>query len=282
MKTLLCLLLGCFSLVCWGQSSNSSDERIISLAPHITELVFAVGAGDELVGAVSYSDYPVAAREIPRIGGYETINFEAIIALNPTLVIGWDSGNGSDMLERLRALGLNVHSHNPDTLEDVGESLRWVGNLSGHAQEGNQAAEAFLLRLKQLRTGFSGRSPVRLYYQLWNEPQMTVNDEHLISDVIRLCGGANIFADAMPLIPKVSIESVIQRNPQAIVLAGMSGNQPEWLEAWRHWTSIEAVKKDNLFEIHPDLLHRHSPRILDGTAELCSALDVARSRLSGE
>ena len=254
-----------------------AQERIISLAPHITELLYAVGAGSEIVGTVSYSDFPTEAEQIPRIGSYDRISYESIVALQPTLVIAWESGNGEDAIARIQELGFNLYSHEPRTLEDVGESLRILGELTGHHEQGLRQSELYLGRLQSLREEYRDAEPVSLFYQLWNEPQMTVNGEHLISDVIRLCGGENIFADAVTLIPRISIESVVRLNPEVIIAPGMATERPEWLDDWREWPAIEAAQKNNLFSIDPDLMHRHSPRILDGAEQLCEILKQVRN-----
>lgn len=275
-----CLFLASIAWQCnlaFALEQRPEDEqRIISLAPHITEILYAVGAGDEIVATVSYSDFPAEANQIPRIGSYDKINYEAILSMQPTLVIGWQSGNGEDSLARLEELGIQVYSHEPRTLEDVAESIRIFGELSGHSEQGVAQSQRFYQRLATLRAEFSALEPVSVYYQLWNEPQMTVNDEHLISDVIRLCGGKNIFAEAIPLIPKVSVESVLRGSPEVIVATGMAGERPAWLDDWRKWSSIPAVENEQLYHINPDLLHRHSPRILDGAEQLCAVLDRAR------
>lgn len=273
-KSVTTLLLGLAIAFC--SSTVLAEQRIVSLAPHITEILFAVGAGEEIVGAVSYSDYPEEALEIPRIGSYDRISYESILALQPTLIIGWDGGNGEDSLERLRQLGLNVYSHNPTSLEDVGESIRKLGELSGHAEAGEEQAESFFQQLEELRESYSERDKISLFYQIWNEPIMSINGKHLISDVIRLCGGENIYADAIPVAPKVSIESVVRLNPEVIIAAGMAGERPEWLDDWLQWPSIEAAAKGQLFSVHPDLLHRHSPRIIEGAKQMCQLLDSVR------
>jgi len=266
-------------ILIWIGASTSvfAQERIVSLAPHITELLYAVGAGEEIVGTVSYSDYPAEAEEIPRIGSYDRISYESILALQPTLVIAWQSGNGEDSIARLEELGLNVFSHEPRTLEEVGESLRVFGELTGHGELGVQQSTAYLARLENFRETYQNAEPVSLFYQLWNEPQMTVNGEHLISDVIRLCGGENIFDDAVTLIPRISIESVVRLNPEVIIAPGMAEERPEWLDDWREWPAIEAAEKNQLFSINPDLMHRHSPRILDGAEQMCEILDGVRA-----
>ena len=273
--SVICKLL-CLFVV--GFASVEAEERIISLAPHITELLFSVGAGNEVVGVMSFSNYPEAANSIPIIGSHDKLNYEQIISLQPTLALGWQGGNSSDAMDRLRDLGIRVESYAPHTLEDVGESLRWIGEISGHKEEGEAAAQNYFNRLEALREMHLSHPRISVYYQIWHEPQMTVNGQHLITDVIQMCGGSNIFSDAIPLVPKVSMESILQRNPEVIVMAGVPGEQPERINRWQRWTALDAVQKDNLFEVHPDLLHRHSARILDGAEALCSALDIAKRR----
>ena len=258
----------------------SAQERIISLAPHITEVLYQVGAGSEIVGTVDYSDYPEVAQEIPRIGSFNRLSYESIIAMQPTLVIAWQSGNGEESIQRLEELGLNVYSHEPKSLEDVAESLRIFGELSGHQEEGLRQSQAFLARLASQRANSRSADPSRpvlsLYYQLGNEPQMTLNGTHLVSDVIELCGGRNIFAEAIPLVPRVSIESVLRLNPEVIIATGPDAQRPEWLDNWYNWPSITAVQKDQLFTLDADHMHRHGPRILDGAESLCEILDQVR------
>ena len=261
-------LLACTSL--------AAQERIISLAPHITEVLFAVGAGDEIVGAVEYSDYPEEAKQIPRIGNSSQLNYEAIVALQPSLVIAWQSGTGQEDIQRLQELGFNVYAHNPHTLEDVSESLRTIGLLSGHTEQGNEQADIFDERLRRLRAQYVDSDPVRVYYQLGNEPQMTLNGTHLVSDVTRLCGGENIFADAIPLVPRISVESVVRENPEVIITAASDSEPPEWLNDWLDWPFISAVGNQHLYTVNADFMHRHSPRILDGAEQLCNVLDIVR------
>ncbi|PCJ90185.1 MAG: cobalamin-binding protein [Porticoccaceae bacterium] len=253
-------------------------QRIVSLAPHITEIVFAAGAGEQLVGAVSYSDYPDAAKQIARVGSYNSVSYESIVALNPDLVIVWQSGNGEEVVQRLASLGLNLYVTQPDKLEDVALSLRHIGILSGNVKQGDSAADKFRARLTELKNTYSQQSTVEVYYQLWNEPMMTMNGEHLISDVIRLCGGHNVFADALPLVPRISVESVVRANPQVIIASGMDQARPEWLDDWRDWTSIDAVHNEQLYFIPPELLQRHTPRIIQGAEQMCTFLAQARDQ----
>ncbi len=250
--------------------------RVISLAPHLTEVVYAAGAGEQLVGAVSYSDYPEEARAIPRVGSYDSVSYETLLSLKPDLVLAWHEGNGEDVVTRLRSLGLNVYVSEPRALEDVAESLRVVGILTGNEQAANAAASRFMQQLNALRETYSSREPVTVYYQIWNEPLLTLNGDHLISDVVRLCGGRNVFADAMPLVSRISVESVLRANPQVIIASGMDKARPEWLDDWREWSAMTAVKNDQLYFIPPDILQRHTPRIIEGATLMCEKLQQAR------
>ena len=250
--------------------------RVISLAPHITEVVYAAGAGEQLVGAVSYSDYPEAARAIPRVGSYDSVSYETLLTLKPDLVLAWHEGNGEDVVTRLQSLGLNVYVGEPRALEDVAESLRVIGVLTGNEQVADAAASRFMQQLHALRETYSSREPVTVYYQIWNEPLLTLNGDHLISDVVRLCGGRNVFADAMPLVSRISVESVLRANPQVIIASGMDKARPEWLDDWREWSAMTAVKNDQLYFIPPDILQRHTPRIIEGATLMCEKLQQAR------
>ncbi|TVT50821.1 MAG: cobalamin-binding protein [Denitromonas halophila] len=253
-------------------------RRIVSLAPHVTELIYAAGAGHMLVGAVDYSDYPAEARAVKRIGSYVRIDLEAVAALKPDVVIGWRSGNPATQLERLRALGLPVYINEPRSLDAVAHSLRQIGILAGTQGEANRAADAFVAHRNRLRDDYGSRPPVPVFYQIWNQPLMTINGHHLISDVIRLCGGHNVFHTLDVLAPKIGVEAVLASNPEAIVASGMGESRPEWLDEWRKWPTLTAVQQNNLFFVPPDLIQRHTPRILDGADRLCRHLDTARGK----
>lgn len=254
-------------------------QRIVSLAPHLTELMFAVGAGEQLVGTVDYSDYPAAALKIPRVGAYNSISFEAIVNLSPDLVLAWQSGNGGEMIARLRALGLPVYVDEPDSLAAIGVSLGNLGLLAGTEPEAERAMKKYQQKLQELRRRYSQQRPVSVFYQIWNEPLLTINGEHLISKVIKLCGGRNAFASALPLVPKLSVESVIALNPQVIVASGEEVQRREWLKAWQAWPMLDAVKSGRLYFVPASLLQRHTPRLLEGAELLCQHLETARQQL---
>ncbi len=253
-------------------------RRIVSLAPHVTEVLFAAGAGERVVGTVDYSDYPEAAKRLPRVGGYSRLDLEAIAALKPDLVIAWLSGNPAAHVARLKELGVPIYFSQPNSIEDIARSLEQYGRLAGTEAAADGAARVFRERLVRLRARYQGQAPVRVFYQIWKSPLSTVNDRQIISSVIRLCGGVNVFADLSSIAPVVSIESVLVANPEAIVASGMDQARPEWLDDWTRWTQVTAAARGNLFFIPPDIIQRHTPRLLDGAEQLCGHLDTARGR----
>lgn len=250
--------------------------RVVSLAPHMTEVAFAAGAGKQLVGAVAYSDYPEAAKAIPQVGSYDNVSYESLVALKPDLVLAWRSGNGDEIIARLQSLGLTVYVDEPRTLDDVARSLRDVGKLTGNDAAAEVAAGQFLQQLSHLRETYSSREEISVYYQIWDEPLMTLNGDHMISDVVRLCGGRNVFADSIALVSRISVESVVRADPQVVIASGMDKARPEWLDEWRKWTSMTAVKNEQLYFVPPDVLQRHTPRIIEGATLLCEHLQKAR------
>ncbi len=252
-------------------------KRIITLAPHAAESLFAAGAGDKLVGTVDYSDYPPEAKKLPRVGGYSRIDLEAVAALKPDLVMAWESGNNMTQVDKLKALGLTVYVSQPNTIENIADQLEKMGRLAGTEAAANAAAERFRKRLEAIRAANAGKPKVRVFYQIWTSPLMTVGGPQIISDAIKICGGENVFGQLKQMAPNVTVEAVLEADPEAIIATGMGDAKPEWLHDWDKWTRMTAVKRNNLFHINPDIMQRHTPRILDGTEKLCAHLDVARS-----
>jgi len=253
-------------------------QRIISLAPHMTELLFAAGAGAQIVGAVEFSNYPPAARRIARIGDSAQLDLERIVALKPDLLVVWQNGNAQRQLEKLLHLGIPVFYNEPRRLPDIARAIEQLGRMAGTEAVAQPAARAFVARAAELQRRYAGRDPVRLFYQIWDQPLMTVNGEHMISDVIRLCGGRNVFADLGALTPEISTEAVLAADPEAIggvtAEAGQAGN----LEPWKTWPRLTAVARGNLFVIDSDLISRNTPRILEGAEQMCEQLAAARAR----
>ena len=251
-------------------------ERIIALAPHLVENAYSAGAGGKLVAAVSYSDYPPEAKELPEIGTYKTVSLEAVLALKPDLVLAWSSGNGLNAAAQLERLGLTVYVDEPRTLDDIAREVTTIGRLAGTSPVADKAADAWLARLHNLRESHINVQPLSVFYQVWNQPLQTLNGEHLVSDVIRLCGGRNAFADAVSLAPKINVESVLGRDPDVIVASGMGEERPEWLDEWKQYPALNAVANNHLFFVPPDIIQRHTFRILDGAELMCQKLDQAR------
>lgn len=256
--------------------------RIVSLAPHATELLFAIGAGERIVGTVSHSDYPSAARRIPRVGGYSRLDLERIVALEPALIVGWSSGNPPTVLARLRALGFAVYESEPRAVTDIAEALRRLGALTGERAQAEAAAQRLAAGFAELRQAHAEDRPVATFYQVWADPLLTVNGEHIISEVIALCGGRNVFSGLAALTPRVDVEAVLAADPQAIVASGMAAARPEWLDAWRAWPALRAVRTGQLHFVPPDLLQRPTPRLLTGARQLCAQLDEARAAIDEE
>lgn len=253
-------------------------QRIISLTPHMTELLFAAGAGGHVVGTVEYSNYPAAAQRIARIGDSAQLDLERIVALKPDLIVVWQYGNAQRQLDKLLRLGIPVYYNEPRRLSDIARAIEQLGRLAGTETVALPAARAFVARAAGLRQRYAGRAQVTVFYQIWDKPLMTVNGDHLISDVIRLCGGRNVFAGLKLLTPEISTEAVLAAYPEAIggvtAEAGQAGN----LDGWKKWPRLQAVARDNLFVIHADLISRNTPRILDGAQQMCEQLDAARAR----
>jgi iron complex transport system substrate-binding protein len=252
-------------------------ERIISLAPHITELLFAAGAGELIVGTVDYSDYPEAAASIPRIGSHAGIDLERVLALKPDLVVAWHSGNPIRLVERLERLGIPVYVTEPRTLESIAEHIRKLGTLAGSEEMAERVARDFLDQLAELRQRYQERRPVSVYFQISGQPLMTVNGAHLISSVIRLCGGINIFAALSALAPAIALEAVLAADPDVIFASGPAAS--EWLREWHRWSMLKAVQRGHLYSVPEDWITRQGPRILLAAHQVCRELDKVRASM---
>ena len=253
-------------------------QRIVTLSPHLAETVFAAGAGGQIVGTVDYSNYPEAARRIPRVGGYSRFDLEAVVALKPDLIIAWEGGNAPAHLQKLRRLGLPVYLSQINRLEDIAGEIERIGALAGTRQSADTAARTFRRRLADLQARYAGRPVVRTFYEVWHQPLKTIGGQQFISSVIRLCGGENVFGTLTATAPDVTVEAVLAANPEAIIASGMGEARPEWLDDWQARPGLLAAQRKNLFFIPPDLIQRHTPRLLDGAERLCQHLETARSR----
>lgn len=253
-------------------------RRIVALAPHFVENLYAIGAGEHIVATLTGIDYPPQARELPSVGSYNSLSAEAILAQQSDLVLLWLSGNSASLRSQLEQLGLKVFVDEPQRLDAVAASLLSLGQLTGRQEQAERVATAFQRRRDALAIRHAGQPPVRVFYQIWHQPLQTLNGAHLVSDVIGLCGGINVFAGARVLAPQVSIEAVLAARPEVIVASGGSPDAPPALAQWQAWPQIPAVAAGHLYAIRPDWMLRFTPRILDGAALLCEQLDRARPR----
>ncbi len=254
-------------------------QRVVALAPHIVENIYSAGAGDFIVGAVDYCDYPEQAKTIPRVGAISTFSVEAIVALKPDIVVIWHSGKGANILSKLESLGVPVYASAPHTLEDIPKLIRDYGILFNSRDTAEPVAISFEEKLIELKNRYQNTRHVPTFYQVWSNPLQTLNGDHIISDVISMCGGNNIFSDSPIIAPKVSIESVLRKNPSAIITSGIGKARPEYLNDWKQWKSLDAVKHNNLFHVPPDILQRHTVRLLEGAELVCDKIAQARSSM---
>ena len=247
---------------------HSPATRIVSLAPHLTELVYAAGAGERMVGAVEYSDFPPPARGSSRVGSDAHINLESVVALRPDLIVAWPNAGSVRAINRLAELQLPVFRSEPRELEDIAATLERLGVLAGTTAHAQRAARAFRARKSELEKRYAGRPRIRVFYQVWDRPLLTVNGDHVISKVIALCGGENVFA-ALPLIaPEVDAEAVLRAAPEVILTSRPGAQPPAWLPGNR------------LFVVPADLIQRHTPRLLEGAEQVCRKLEEARAARS--
>ena len=265
----LCLLL---CLLGWPLSgAATTPQRIISLTPHLTELLYDIGAGDRIVATDDASDFPPEVAPLPRVANYRSINLEALLAQNPDLVVAWRSAQ-SRMLAPVEKLGIPVFYSEPTDFASLADEMRSLGRLLGTLQKADQQADAYLARLDALTQRYGKPKPVSVFYQLWYPPLTSVNDSTWPGRAIKLCGGRNIMADANTPYPQVGLEQVIKANP-GLILAG--SRDPAVLAHWRQWSMLDAVKQQRLVLINPDELHRFTPRALNAVEQLCEA--IARS-----
>lgn len=267
-----------------ADSAEVADEalagppsRVVTLAPHLAELVFAAGAGERLAAVTAYTDYPPAAAALPRIGDAFRVDMERIAVIDPDLILAWEGGTPEALTGRLAELGYTVMVVETRSVEDVAAAIRRIGERLGTAETAERAAAKFLQELEAAVSGHADARPLRVFYQVASRPLYTVNGGHYISELIRLCGGRNVFSDLSELAPVVTVESVLSRNPEVILApAGEVGV----LERWRAWQSLAAVRAGNLRTVPPDTLARPSPRLVQGAADICAAIEASRRWLA--
>jgi iron complex transport system substrate-binding protein len=256
----------------------ASARRIVSLAPHATELLYAAGAGARVIGVIEPADWPAEAAAVPRVGDSRAIDLERIAALRPDLVVAWPY-IAPAQIEHLRALGLAIYLSDPHTPDAIADDLERLGTLAGSSEVAVRAATNFRSRLANVRTRERSAPRVRVFYEIWHLPLYTIGGRHPISAAIETCGGQNVFAELTLPAPSVSVEAVLAAAPEAIIAGTDGALRPAWLDAWASWRSVPAVERGNLLVVDANLLHRAGPRFIDGMEQLCAVLDRARINL---
>jgi iron complex transport system substrate-binding protein len=255
-------------------------RRIVTLAPHLTELVYAAGAGERLVGTLDTSDYPPPARLVPRVGDVDRLDAERLIASRPDLVLVWGDGSPTAQRELLARLGLPVLSFEQHSLADVPASLERLGVVLGTEPVAHAAADALRREIEALRQRYQDERRVRVFYQVWSMPLYTLGGRHVASEMLRVCGADNVFGDQPVSSFVVDEEAVYARDPDVIALAGTAAEDAEWLSRWRTRAPLRAVTSGNVITLDPDLVNRMGPRIGLGTATLCARVAERRAALN--
>lgn len=250
-------------------------RRIVVLAPHLAELAYASGAGERLVGAVRFSDFPPPAARLPLVGDASRIDHERVLSLRPDLVLAWVSGNRGGDIARLESLGLPVFATEPRRVTDIPRLMRTIGVLAGTAEAAAAAASAFEGGLSRLRVHDGAAPRVRVFYAIWVKPMVTVSGRHFISDLIELCGGINVFQQAGALTPTVSQEALLAARPD-VIIGGSAAEPDAFVAAWRREVLPPLATIPVLF-VPPDLIQRPGPRLIDGARALCAQLAQVRA-----
>lgn len=249
-------------------------QRIITLAPNLTELAYAAGAGGWLAGVARFSDYPPAAQRLPVVSDAAYFDVERMLALRADLVLAWQGGTPPEAVARIERAGLPVFVAAAARLEDVAHNLEAVARLAGTTAEGLSEKSRFENGLRELRKRKNGGVPVRVFYEIWQRPLMSINQNHLISEIITLCGGVNVFGGLRPLTPEVSREALADARPD-IVLGGTSADTAATFSA--RWAALPPpFNRWTARHVPADLIQRPTPRVLEGAKMVCMHLDAVR------
>ncbi|MCW8931908.1 MAG: cobalamin-binding protein [Gammaproteobacteria bacterium] len=254
---------------------NAPAKKVITLSPGLTELIYAAGGANYIKGVVSYSDYPEQAKKLAQVGSYNALDIEKILVMQPDLIIAWKSGNPKHQIEQLIKLGLTVYISEPKDFMDIPVTIKTFGQLMATDTIAKQNADRFTKDFNDIKKTYQTdqeKELKRTFIQIWDNPVMSVNEDHLISKVITLCGGNNIFSHTKGLTNSPSIESILEYDPEIIIATGMADSSQEWLNRWEQWKFLNAVKNQRLYATNPDHLVRHTPRILKGIKDVCQLI----------
>jgi len=258
-------------------ASAIDKPRIIALAPHIVEMLFDIGAGEQIIAATEHTDYPLAAQKIPRIGSSLRIQLERVIELQPDLVIAWQSGNPSDDLARIKQLGFNVVYSQPDSFEDVAKELRLFGKLSGHSEQAERVAAKFLADLANIKQQYGEKKPLTGFYEVWSRPLTTIAKGSWPQQFLDICSISNPFIEAGARYPQVNIEQVLQSQIDIIIQPLSESQTGKEGYDWQKWPILPAVKHQQIIILDADVVHRMTTRSLDALTDLCQQADKSRA-----
>ncbi|MFQ3179343.1 MAG: vitamin B12 transport system substrate-binding protein [Pseudoalteromonas tetraodonis] len=264
------------------QALADKPLRIVALAPHIVENLYAIGAGDLIVGTLDYADYPQEATKIERIGGYNGISIEKLLMLKPDMVIAWKSGNQAEDLAQIKRLGIELYLSDPSSIEGVASEILKLGQITGHIEQSKKVAETFTAKLNAIKVTQKDKTTLTGFYQLWPEPMMTVSKNTWINQLIETCQVTNVFANSDTDYPQISIENVIVTKPQVIIIPDEKSKRVIPTVNWQQWPEIPAVKYEQFISVNADLLHRFTPRMLDGLAQMCDKVDISREFIKSQ
>ena len=251
-------------------------KKIVSLVPHVTELLFEAGAGEQIIGAAEYSNYPEAAKSIPRVGDYYAINLETIVELKPDLIFAWPGGPTEQQLNRLQELGFNLFYSDPKSFADIQATLVKFGQLTGNEATAQVTAQNFQKRITELSSQYANTEKVTVFYQVWHDPIYTVSKQSFINEVLEVCGGDNVFKDLPLAAPQLGKEAVIDAQPQVLI---SQSNSTIGIDFWKEGAMLEAVNKGQAFAVSPDFIARPTPSLLQGTELICSGIAQIRAKI---
>ena len=253
--------------------------RIVTLAPHAAELVYAAGAGARIVGVIRGTDYPAATKKLRVVGDVAAVDIEGIIALAPDLIVTWPWTTPRQVAS-LREAGIAVFEADPRTIDGIATDIERLGRLGGTHAVASAAAAAFRARVASVVRERGHGAPLRVFYQVSDAPLFTLGGGHLVSQALTLCGGDNVFARLTIPAPQVGVEAVLAANPQVIIAGTSDAKRPSWLDAWTRWPTLDAVRNQALYTVDANLLHRPGPRFVDGVEQLCRTLANARRAIA--
>jgi iron complex transport system substrate-binding protein len=254
---------------------GSAVKRIVTLSPHLAELTFAVGAGDLLAGVSAYTDFPPEAAILPVVGDAFNLDQEQLTILEPDVLLAWKTGTPAHVIDDLRSRGFRVEVITTTSLADIPAALRRIGHLTGHEEPANTAATDFEAGLGKLADAARDLAPISVFYQVDARPLYTVNGSHYVSELIELCGGTNIFASLNGLAPLVSVEAVLEREPEVIMASSDAGTAA--FSEWDRWSDLPANRYGNRFLMPADVIGRATPRLLSAAQAVCDALATGRT-----